>query len=332
MKELAIIILDWNGAEDTIECLKTLKNNSLYDIYLLDNGSKMENNKKILEFLYSSDYVGGVEETTLDLLEPRKNIMTYVHSEKNLGFAVGNNAIANRICNSYRYLLLLNNDTEVPTGTIESMLKTAKEKKSVALTCDIRIFYRKDELWNAGGYFTILGERKYYSQKKIDKLKRKGTTYIDASFITGCALLIDADYIRKHGLFTEKFFHGEEDFNFCYKLSRENRRVGVDLSVTLYHKVGRSINRSSVTKANFNSMVINYGNRVIDFKEFYGRFRWRLWRIVYLFLIFCRRTMTGMNSKTAFELCKRIYQVSEKNNDVRKPLFDKIMAMEWNHF
>lgn len=328
MKELAIIILDWNGAEDTIECLKTLNNHSLYDIYLLDNGSKEDNNKKISDFLTVPYYEGVTAETTLESFEIGEKEITYIHSETNLGFAVGNNAIAKKICNSYKYILLLNNDTEVPSGTIESMLKTARDKKTVALTCDIRIYYRKNELWNAGGYFTILGERKYYSQKKIDSLKNQGVKYIDAPFITGCALLVDAEQIRKHGLFTDKFFHGEEDFNFCYKLAQKKKRVGVDLSVALYHKVGKSIKRSSGTQ-NYNSMVVNFSNRVIDFKEFYNPLRWGIWRIIYLSLLFCRRSMTGMKPKMAFELCRRIHRISDKYNDVRKTIFDEIMAMEW---
>ncbi|MCR5609777.1 MAG: glycosyltransferase family 2 protein [Lachnospiraceae bacterium] len=329
MKELAVIILDWNGAEDTIECLKTLNNRLLYDIYLLDNGSKAENNMKISDFLSNSDYKGNWLETKLDLLEPGKNELTYIHSEKNLGFAVGNNVVADRICNSCKYILLLNNDTEVPEGTIESMIRTAKEKKTVALTCDIRIYDRKDELWNAGGYFTILGERKYYSQKKINKLKEKKVTFLEAQYITGCALLIDSSYIRENGLFTDKFFHGEEDFNFCYKLYKNKALAGVDLSVTLYHKVGRSIKRHVGKETYYNSLVVNYSNRVIDFKEFYGTLRWKVWRIIYLTLLLFLRILKGMKPLVALELCKRIYKISNKNDNLRKKLFDEIMSMEW---
>lgn len=328
MKELAIIILDWNGAEDTIECIKTLNNHSLYDIYLLDNGSKEDNNKIISDFLTSPKYEEISGETTLDAFKTRKNEITYIHSETNLGFAVGNNTVAKMICNSYRYILLLNNDTEVPSGTIESMLKTAKDKRTVALTCDIRVYYRKNELWNAGGYFTIFGERKYYSQKKIDGLKNKGVRYIDASFITGCALLVDAEHIRKHGLFTDKFFHGEEDFNLCYKLKKTHEKVGVDIGVIIYHKVGKTIQRIGENKS-YNSMLVNYVNRTIDFKEFYGKIRWMVWREVYLWAITLVRIIKGMDTKRMSLMRKRIRKISTENENVKKQVFDIIMQMTW---
>ena len=39
MNSLAIVILNWNGSEDTIECLKGLQDKTIYDNSLLDNES-----------------------------------------------------------------------------------------------------------------------------------------------------------------------------------------------------------------------------------------------------------------------------------------------------
>ena len=327
MKDLAIIMLDWNGAEDTIECLESIKNYSLYDIYLLDNGSKFENSKILIDFLSDSQFIDMVEMCSVDNIPVTDKPIVYVHSDYNYGFAGGNNLIAKKICDRYRYILLLNNDTVVPQGTIESMLKTAIDKKTIALTCDIRFFYKKDELWNAGGYFTILGERKYYSQKRIDRLKNDGVSFIDAPFITGCAMLIISDYISKNGLFTDKFFHGEEDFNFCYKLKQKNLRTGVDISVLLYHKVGRTINKDPGRM--INSMVVHYTNRVIDFKEFYSKPRWSIWKRMYILLAFVKRCVSGMRIKDAFRLCRKIKYYSNTYQNVDKTVFEKIMQSEF---
>ncbi len=328
MKDLAIIILDWNGASDTIDCIEALHNYDLYDIYILDNGSERSNIEMLRIFL-TNNFLGQVEETCIGRLAKSHKPVTYILSKENLGFAGGNNAIAKRICEDYNYVLLLNNDTIVPQHTIEHMVRTMNHCDYTAITCDIRHYYSKNELWNAGGDFTILGDRKYYSQKKIDGLKKSGTAHIAAPFITGCAFLIRSSYIRNHGLFTDKFFHGEEDFNLCYKLKRDNFKTGVDLQATLYHKVGRALSRAPNHDREYNRILLHYLNRVIDFKDFYGKTRWLLWRDLYLLLIVARRIIDGLSPRNAFLLYKRIRYYSDTNNAVRKDLFDHVMSLTW---
>jgi len=329
IKELAIIILDWNGADDTEECLYTLRNFDLYDIYLLDNGSRESNTEKLREMLSREENKNISEECTLPLSDVGSKPIKFIYSEYNYGFAGGNNLIANSICKQYEYILLLNNDTYVPEGTIENMINSIKVHGCTVLTCDIRNYYDRRELWNAGGYFTIIGERKYFSKNHINRLKRIGVNYIDAEFITGCAMLIDCRQIREKGLFTDKFFHGEEDFNLCYKLKLDNKKVGVDLETVIYHKVGRTISRMSRSKRNYNGMLVNYVNRVIDFKEFYSHQRWIVWRALYISLLYIRRITRGMPLRDAALLCNRIMELSSKYDNVKKPVFDEIMRLHW---
>ena len=165
-------MLNWNGYQDTIECLDSLSQTTYEDFFIVvgDNGSTNDSLCHIRNHCREKGY-SLYNEIVPGAKKAEQRAIYVCDLKTNTGFAVGNNAVAKKICNSYEYILLLNNDTEVPAGTIESMLKTAKDKKTVALTCDIRSYYRRNELWNAGGYFTILGERKYFSQKKIDGLK-----------------------------------------------------------------------------------------------------------------------------------------------------------------
>lgn len=328
MKDLAIIILNWNGSEDTIECLKSLTNHCLYDIYVLDNGSSEDDVNNIISFLSDNKYKDITKIFQNEDFADSTYSVNYIISKKNLGFAVGNNYVAFKIASKYEYILLLNNDTFVPCGAIEHMVETIRKKHITALTCDIRSYYQKEKLWNAGAVFKFYGDRMYYSQKKIDALKKSGTEYIEAEYITGCALMVKSEYIINNGLFTDKFFHGEEDFNFCLKLKQRNCRVGVDLSVVIFHKVGRSIGRIS-DKSDYGKILVYYCNRVIDFKDFYGKFKWILWREMYLMLVFIRRISTGMPFKYAQLLVRRIKKISSGNNMVNKALFDEIMKMSW---
>ena len=329
MKELAIVILDWNGAEDTIECLESLVDEG-YHIYLLDNGSRKENVDRVIGYLKNSKYNSRyIFSDKVQLIEAEEKSLSYIANKENLGFALGNNYIVDAIVGEYEYVLLLNNDTVVPKGTIAHMLKCIRVHQVKALTCDIRSYYNRNMLWNAGGRFTVLGERKYYKQKKIDKLKRKGQDFLKAEFITGCALLILGEYIREYGLFTDKFFHGEEDFNFCYQMKKRGYEPGVDLEVVLYHKVGKAIGRRTSQDKENNKMVVHYSNRIIGFRMLYPYAYWKIWRIVYLATVFMLRIKDGMKIRISFELVRRIERFTKNNEQLKKTEFDRIMEAKW---
>lgn len=323
MRDLAVIILNWNGEYDTIECLESLKNDFFFDIFLLDNGSKKESVEAIRNYLSTSQYSYRESSNTIELHNDTN--LYFIISSDNKGFAKGNNFVVNQIKNEYNYVLLLNNDTEVPEGTIGSMLKTLKRYRLAAATCDIRYYDDKDALWNAGGSFTWYGDRKYFEQRIIDRKEAKGEELILADFITGCALLIDCDYVRKYGLFTEKFFHGEEDYNFCMNLKKRGMKAGVDLSVKLYHKVGKSLRPEENSKRYFNSCTLHYSNRIIDYKSFMPKFLWILWREFYLMLVLVKRSSSALKMNGSFKLVRRIHTITTNNDSIEKKLFDEIM-------
>ena len=90
-KKIAIILLNWNGKQDTLECLASLKKltHPLFSIFLADNGSQD----------------GSI--SSFKTLHPD---ITLVDNKMNLGFAEGNNkAIECALYQDFDYLLLLNN-------------------------------------------------------------------------------------------------------------------------------------------------------------------------------------------------------------------------------
>lgn len=60
---------------------------------------------------------------------------------------------------------------------------------------------------------------------------------ITAEFITGCALFIRSTIIKKYGGLTDDFFHGEEDFNFCWRMKKNHIKGKCLNKVLVYHKV-----------------------------------------------------------------------------------------------
>ncbi len=328
-KKLAVIILNYNGSDDTVECLSSLAiNKEHYKIFVLDNGSLEEDVEKLDNYLKADDTCYAVKEISSksfckEIVDDETNLY-YIKSKENLGFAKGNNFVVNKIYKQFDYVLLLNNDTVVPENTILSMVNTISNSGDVALTCDIRHNDDRNKLWSAGGEFKWYGDRKYYSQFDVDFLKKQGVQYIKSQFITGCALLVDCNYISEYGFLTEQFFHGEEDFNFCKNILLNGKTVGVDIGVQIYHKVGQSIKRDNEQKS-FNKDVLHYTNRVIDMKNFCKPFKWKIWRRFYLDLLFVKSILSKCGLKNSKLIRKKVFEYTDSKNNISKEDFLEIV-------
>lgn len=108
--KVSIIILNYNGLKDTIECLKSLKKitYSNYEIIVVDNGSK-GNDADILEEKY-------------------KNYIKVIKNKENLGFAEGNNVAIRKVIKEGKsdYILFLNNDTFVKSNFLNKLINCAE--------------------------------------------------------------------------------------------------------------------------------------------------------------------------------------------------------------
>ena len=144
----AIIILNWNGADDTLACLKSLADaDGDFVVYVVDNGSADDSVSRIQSWI---DEHGEVD-------------VRLVALDRNYGFAMGNNKgleIAARMSpDSY---LLLNNDTEVlPDFLVRLQEFSSRHPRYRVLTPKINYYYDKHKIWNCGGRL-FFGFRKYF--------------------------------------------------------------------------------------------------------------------------------------------------------------------------
>ncbi len=333
--KLGIIILNWNGHEDTVECITSIRKNEEgdYTIFLLDNGSdegSVEYIEKWLENNYELSYKI-MDEVEFHCCSDFSDYTLYfIKGKQNLGFAKGNNLIWNKIKDEFDYTFLLNNDTVITKNAITNMLNYMDNNLNTgAISCDIRLYSQPNKLWNAGGYFTCYGDRKYFKQSAIDASKQNGVEAIKSPFVTGCALMVRKEITDKFGIFTEKFFFGEEDFNFCRRLLKNNVIVESVLSSTIYHKVGTSIKKA---QKNTNSFVLHFSNRIIDLKEFYSPLKWRLWKDIYIIGIFFKVLSITRNAKEAFRAVQYITYYTTNYDEISYETFQEINNLEWSQF
>lgn len=277
---IAILILNWNGWKDTIECLKSIKQMDYKDYFVVlgDNGSTNESMSEITSFCKDEKIVIKPEELYEEnLKEVCPGDVILYDLKTNNGFAKGNNLM---IKYSKRfnpdYYLLLNNDTEVCPNFMNVLLSFHDNHPEYdVLTPLIPFYYDKEKAWNGGGKL-FWGFRKYnYAERPLSEIKEK--EFIKCSFITGCALFFTKKCLKPDGkLFTEAFFFGEEDFELALRFREEGIKQACVLDSVIYHKVGTS----SGGYSNKGKIFIHYLNRYINLRHHLNRISFEIWRRV----------------------------------------------------
>lgn len=304
MTKSAVILLNWNGAEDTIECLNSIVKfeKKQHTFFIVDNGSDREN------YLILEEWIMNQKVLTYNVVNTKEfnelsSVNEYdiylIDGQQNLGFAKGNNLVLNKIKETFDLMTLLNNDTLLLENSLTKMKEVMKERNEIGvLSCDIRLYQNPKKLWNAGGYFTFYGDRKYFSEKVIDNDIKTGVKLKVTPFVTGCVMMIRQDTIKKIGVLSEQFFFGEEDFNYCMKLKESDIKVETLLTTSILHKVGTSISKASIdSNIVLRKNILHFSNRIINLQNFYTPIRWKVWKILYLNAVSFKLKIAGIDSK-----------------------------------
>lgn len=233
MKKIVIIILNYNGFEDTKNCLSTLNlledKSYKFETVVIDNGSKTEELKN-LRTLLNKKYSG----------------IKLITNGKNLGFAKGNNVgIKYALDKGADYIFLLNNDTLIEHNFLKNLLVLDKDISSPIVK--FQEFKDKSKLmYDLGGFVNWWTGRTYHLNAYSEELEKYLTKkYIEVDYIAGCSMLIKREVFEKIGLLDEKYFIYFEDVDFCITAKKNGLEVVVDPKGMIYHKLGGSMDRWS---------------------------------------------------------------------------------------
>lgn len=331
MEKLYIIILNWNGYNYTKDCLISLKNEVGidYTIILVDNHSE-QNEYELLKSYCQSHYLmcvcydeqqarnGGEVDTERKLLSiDSQDKIVLIRNSDNLGFAAGNNVALDYVEKlGYKYVLLLNNDTEIAENAISKLFSFALEHSQfTAFVPQIRLFDPSNRIWNCGGKITWYGARfYYYSNEQYMNVPQTGYKEID--YATGCALLFD---MNRTGKLTERFFFGEEDFEFSLRLKKKSLKKVCLYSSVIYHKV--SLSQNKISNNNIGKACYHYAIRLADLKEYQNKLLWIVSVCIYsVFSVFTLKCNYGASLMQCFTIQREIFRLLKKN-DFSKYIF-----------
>ena len=217
MKKIGIILVNYNGLKDTVECIKSINKSdySNYEIIVVDNNS-IENVEKI------SDYDNVILKKLND----------------NVGFGVANNIGADiAVQDNCDLIFCLNNDTVILPNTLSILAKNTNDR--TITTGAIYYYFNKKKLWYGGGEVSKI--KGTFRHKNYNESR-------GVSFISGCAMMLTVECYKKIGLFDPAYFMYYEDSDFSLKALKNGYILKYIKKKKIYHRVGDSSSKISGLK------------------------------------------------------------------------------------
>ena len=203
MPPLYIVLVNYNGYEDTLECINSLMKNSYTDfkVVVVDNASTDGSGQKLAQKFAGS------------------KVVTVILNDDNLGFSGGNNVgISYSMQQGADLVVLLNNDTIAKKDFLESIARyyNKNRKKPILFTGKILYYYEPDRIWYGGGsYKYYKGSVVHRHFNEIDVGQCNSQEKIN--FICGCLLCINRKALNQIGLLPEEYFLYCEDTAYTLK-------------------------------------------------------------------------------------------------------------------
>lgn len=226
---LYIIILNYNGWDETVQCIESVRKIKYtdYKILVIDNAS---------------------DEVPAHNMRPEE--IEYIRLNQNLGYAGGNNiGIEYAIRKGAAYICLMNNDIVVESNIFNQLIPQL-DQPDTGVVGPATLFWKSDLIHSTGlkiNFYT--GTAKILNYKK--KVKDIKESNIDCDYLEGTCLVFKASLIEQIGYLPEEYFLYFEETEWCCRIKREGLRVVCVPLANIWHKGSSSVNKISGLKCYF---------------------------------------------------------------------------------
>lgn len=232
--KVSLVILNWNGLDDTAECLESLKTITYpnYEVIVVDNCSDGDDATILKERF--GDYI------------------QLVLNDKNYGSAEGyNSGVRHILANSQpqpEYIITMNNDMVVDSAFLTELVKAAMEDETIGIVGPKIYYYkyneRNDVIWSAGGMIKVWMPlvTRHIGENDDDLPKYQNKTTVD--WITGALFMLRSQLFQEVGFYHSGYFIGFEDIEYCLRTRKCGYKIVYVPSSRVWHKVGASMRKS----------------------------------------------------------------------------------------
>jgi len=225
-KNVPIIILNWNGADDTLLCVQHVLEQDYQDfiIFLLDNNSEQPDKDRL-----NSAFAN----------HPKIELRFY---KENYGFSKAHQKVVAEdiLPSGYDCTILLNNDAFAEKDWLGNLLKCRDEEKADMVSCKMIQFEKRNMINNLGHKFLNTGE---ILPIACDENPDSYQTVFQNAGGSGGAVLYSNEMIKEIGFYDSYFVTGYEDAEFGLRALVAGYHLVFCPSSIVYHKVGASVNK-----------------------------------------------------------------------------------------
>lgn len=264
---LAVIILNWNAASDTLACLAHVAQWRCVTprVWVVDNSSSAADRAAL---------TAGINQLPLDC--------TLLENAHNLGFAGGTNrGLRAALAAGDAPILLLNNDARIADDDLQQLLTTFASHPEIGWLGPL--LYHDDTLHSIGRRNPVL-----HHNSLITALPQAPLLEVD--FISGSVALVRTDLLHTVGLLDEDYFFNTEVADHCHRA----REIGYQTVVDCHARADHNLDRSSALRS---TLYIYY---IIRNRFIYVRKRYRVAKlpltavwVVYCVLLAVKLRLTG---------------------------------------
>lgn len=253
--ELSIITINYNGLNDTLLLIESIPFNDKMEVIVVDNASDNQEAEQI-----SNTF-------------PQVKV---IKSEKNLGFAGGNNLGIK--ASRGKYLFLINNDTFFEDFNIQALIDRLYSDPSIGIVCPkIRFAWPPQPIQFAGytplSKITIRNQAIGFGEEDYGQYE----TAIPTPYAHGAAMLIKREAISRVGLMPECYFLYYEELDWSMMFTRAGYQIWYEPKCTIYHKESQATGQNSPLRTYYIAK-----NRLLFVKRnYHGLTKW----LSYIYLI-----------------------------------------------
>ena len=253
--ELSIITINYNGLKDTCALIESIPFNDKMEVIVVDNAS---------------------DNQEADHISSRFPHVKVIKSDKNLGFAGGNN-LGIKVSTG-KFIFLINNDTYFEDFNVRALIDRLNNSSDIGIVCPkIRFAWSPKPIQFAGytplSNITIRNQAIGFGEEDHGQYETAHPT----PYAHGAAMLIKREAIDKVGLMPECYFLYYEELDWSMMFTRAGYQIWYDPKCTVYHKESQATGQHSPLRTYY----ITRNRLLLIKRNYHGMTKW----LSYIYII-----------------------------------------------
>ncbi|MEJ2586752.1 MAG: glycosyltransferase family 2 protein [Deltaproteobacteria bacterium] len=249
--DISLIIVNWNTKDLLLHCLSSIQQTIQglsYDIWVVDNASSDGSSEAVRARF-----------PTVHLLENRVN----------MGFAAANNLALKKMAG--RYAVLLNTDTTLTPGAIQTLYDFMETHPVAAMACG-QLLNPDGSKQNSIANFPSLASLmcnetllRILFPTSFPSKRKEYPSPIEVSSCIGACMMVRKSAMEGVGLLDERYFFFLEETDWAYQMKRAGWKIYLVPSAKIFHAQGKSV------KNRTDGRILFYRSRYAFFKKWHPR-------------------------------------------------------------